>query len=652
MPPIKIQGFGGATPAIDERLIADNAAAESVNAWLFSGRIEPVHSLVPLYTLKNPATQSVFRRPVSQPGIDNMINSDWLEFENQNVRVIRSPIVGQDDDGRFYWADGDYPKMMTGTQIHQANAAMKGAWSSTTAYLPNDGVTSGGVTYVCIVANTNQAPPNATYWVLMPGITRLGVPPPSVAPGLTASGGSSSTNTTVTYNYTWVSINGEEGPPSPPSTITNKIDATYHLTFTPPNPTESDHRNLANTRIYRTVVSAQGVATFYFVAQVGIATTTYDDNMAVDTDAVVVGNEQQTSTNYYPPPTDLQQLVAMANGMVAGFRNNEVWFCEPYYPHAWPVQYVIGVDAIVVGLGVFDQSLIILTQGQPYAATGVDPSAMALVKIQPLEACTSMLSIVNTPGGVLYSSPNGLINITPGGAQNLTIKQITKDQWYDMLNLDSVAAGILAFGYYAFSIQTTGVFQNSTTPPDVYNTFEQDAFQQASAFGSNPGIYISLNDSRIATTELNPSPSIVSNVITDVFNGELMQIRDGVVYLVDLRKLAPYAAYRWRSKMFSMPYPLNMGAAKVYWSPLFQQAGTPTPPAPSTKFRVFAGDIVTTGDENDTLPLRFEELLHRSGDMFRLPSGYKAMYWQFEVEGNCNIDAIHVAETPHLLRTV
>lgn len=43
----------------------------------------------------------------------------------------------------------------------------KGAWSAATAYVPYDSVSSGGNSYVCIAANTNQGPPNATYWSLM-----------------------------------------------------------------------------------------------------------------------------------------------------------------------------------------------------------------------------------------------------------------------------------------------------------------------------------------------------------------------------------------------------------------------------------------------------------------------------------------------------
>tara|TARA_A100001201_G_scaffold34206_2_gene36484 strand:+ start:3428 stop:4255 length:828 start_codon:yes stop_codon:yes gene_type:complete len=43
----------------------------------------------------------------------------------------------------------------------------QGAWSSSTAYVVDDVVESGGSTYICIAASTNNVPPNATYWELM-----------------------------------------------------------------------------------------------------------------------------------------------------------------------------------------------------------------------------------------------------------------------------------------------------------------------------------------------------------------------------------------------------------------------------------------------------------------------------------------------------
>lgn len=40
----------------------------------------------------------------------------------------------------------------------------QGAWSGATAYAVNDIVTNAGVQYICVLAHTNQIPPNTTYW--------------------------------------------------------------------------------------------------------------------------------------------------------------------------------------------------------------------------------------------------------------------------------------------------------------------------------------------------------------------------------------------------------------------------------------------------------------------------------------------------------
>ena len=606
IPPISITAFGGEVPAIDERLLEANQAASSVNAWLLSGRIEPIRSLQEIYTIKSPTTRSWFRLPKGQPGIDQMAGSWWLEFPNEFVRVIRSPVVGQDDNGRYYWADGNYPKYMTGDMIAASNA---------------------------------EPPPDP---LVLP--FRLGVPAPTMPPLVVPSGGVSVTLKTVTYVYTWVTSLGEEGPPSPPSELINdKIDAIYTVTTFPPSEDERENRDITDVRIYRTITSSQGIASYFFVHEQPIDYTdpidnTYADNCAIDTDSVIAANEQLQSTTWFEPPDDLQGLVSMPNGMVAAWRKNEVWFCEPYYPHAWPAEYVIAVDADIVGLGVHNQTLIILTDGQPYGATGIRPGQMALTKIQPLEPCTSRRSIVNTPNGVLYSSPNGLINITAAGAQNLTIDVILKGQWAERINLPTVMASVVAEGYYAYAGRSVGVFQA--------DAFQNDAFQEDSVYGRLPGVFISLRTQRLGITTLDPLPTEVINIVQDIFNGETMILRDDTIYVVDIRNRAPYAAYRWRSKIFTLPYLGNLGAAKIYWTP--QDASTGKEP---TTLRVFAAE--SAADLDNGLTLKFSQPLNKpSGQMYRLPSGYKAQYYQVEVEGYKAINAIHMAQTAHLLRSV
>lgn len=42
-----------------------------------------------------------------------------------------------------------------------------GDWSGATSYSVGNCVRSGGATYVCTQAHSNQQPPNATYWSVM-----------------------------------------------------------------------------------------------------------------------------------------------------------------------------------------------------------------------------------------------------------------------------------------------------------------------------------------------------------------------------------------------------------------------------------------------------------------------------------------------------
>jgi hypothetical protein len=62
-----------------------------------------------------------------------------------------------------------------------------GAWSSATTYLANDVVSLSGADYICVLGNTNQTPPNLTYWTAIGGtVTSVtGTAPVTVATGTT-----------------------------------------------------------------------------------------------------------------------------------------------------------------------------------------------------------------------------------------------------------------------------------------------------------------------------------------------------------------------------------------------------------------------------------------------------------------------------------
>jgi hypothetical protein len=583
---LKFDKFGGQIPALDERLLPPENAVYTENAFLQAGRLEPLAADIPIHTMVGSDMRYAFRVPIGDPGINNIPDSYWLEFPLADTWVVRSPVTQDAEGGRYYWADGHSPP--------------------------------GYTTKNRIIANTTtpgSAPPLV-----------LGIPRPAVAPGVTVTGGAIPTITRA-YVYNWVSAYGEEGQPSPPTVVTGNASGTWHITMTAPTVADTTNRNLTKTHIYRTETGTDGSVGFFFVAELPIATLTFDDNVSSD---IVANSEQMRSDDWSGPPSDLAGMVSMPNGMVAGWRANEIWFCEPYRLHAWPVKYMLGVESPIVGLGTIDQNCMVLTAGQPYVATGVHPSVMTLRKVNPLEPCTAPGSIASSPNGVLFTSQNGLILIGPGGGQNLTYDTIRKDEWERLFNLRTIQASFFMNGYYCYSTAVDGVFQK--------DTFQTNAFQQEDFTGTQTGAHIA-GDQRLGLMTLTcDSPTY--NVMTDLWTGETFVVRDQSgqrkVFHVDRRQYDPRQSYIWRSKIVQQPYKDNYAAAKVFYDmPLG------SPPVGPHLFKLYAD-----GRLKYTRPIR------KSGEQFRLPSGYKADFVQFELSGQLMIFNMQIATSAHELRGI
>jgi hypothetical protein len=393
---------------------------------------------------------------------------------------------------------------------------------------------------------------------------------------------------------------------------------------------DTTNRTLTYTRIYRTEVGSDGVTVaFFFVDELPITDLDYDDVKSSD----IVANSAILPSEDWSAPPALKGLVSMPNGMIAGWKDNEVWFCEPYRPHAWPVKYVVNVDYPIVGLGTIDQSCMVLTSGQPYVVVGIHPEVMAMRQVQPLEPCTAQGSIVSTPQGVLYTSYNGLILIGPSGGRNLTFDMIRKDEWLRLLNLTSIHATYFMNGYYTYSGATEGVFQ--TQPPPNEDCFQEDFVQGEDFKGTLTGAHIALSDQRLGYMTLTcDSPTY--NVMLDAWTGETLVIRSGKVFHVDRRQYAPRQSYIWRSKLIQTNWKENFAAAKIFFSPpLGPEISEPT------VFRYYA-------DQR----LKFTRPVRKSGEQFRLPSGFRADFVQFELEGQLMIHNMQVATSPRELREV
>jgi hypothetical protein len=553
-------------PAVDDRLLPDFAAADSENIWFYNGGLEGLRAPRTVLNPTTAGTRSVFRVPKGSTAIDAIDNSYWLQFPATDISVVKNPVAEQSDPA-YYWADGiNAPGYTTMSRLAAGDPALV-----------------------------------------------LGMPTPATAPTVAPAGGVSTTNETRSYVYTWLSQWGEEGPPSPPTTVTGKIDDTWAIGLTAPTPLDNTGRVITHVNIYRTVTGSDGTATFWFVAQLAIATLNYNDTISDDT---LVAGGQLESTDYTPPPAGLQGLAVMPNGMLCGWLDNEIWFSEPYLPHAWPAKYQISTEYPIVAMVAAGQTLIIATQGFPYYATGVNPGAVSLQRIPDAEPCLSRGSMVGTQFGAYYASPNGLMFVSAVGTiQNLTRDTISKQEWETLLNLKELRAALLNGAYFVYCGVQEAAFESTA--------FDNASFQMLDDNGTRAGALIELTEQRVGFCRL-LADTTVYNVLTDVWTGEVLLVRESTVDLQDLTNPV-MQDYTWTSKIFSIPYPDNLAAVKITYDP-------PVQGSPTGTFTTFADGVQ-----------RQQRAIPASDEIFRLPSGYKANSYQFVFSGNVVIKSIQIA---------
>ena len=223
----------------------------------------------------------------------------------------------------------------------------------------------------------------------------------------------------VYYLYTYVTDWGEESAPSPVSDGLD-VDQDDKVTITiDAAPTD---RFLRDWRFYASSVGST-TAAFQFL---GDGAVTITEGKADPKSPL--GEVCPTATWAEPPP-NLRGLVGMPNGVMAGFFDNVVCFCEPYIPYAWPVDYQLSTSHPVTAMAVFGQTLVVAHYGGVDYVSGADSASMSSQKDVSKQSCVSPRSMVAVDGGVVYASPDGLCLATSQGVQLITLAHFSREDW-------------------------------------------------------------------------------------------------------------------------------------------------------------------------------------------------------------------------------
>ena len=346
----------------------------------------------------------------------------------------------------------------------------------------------------------------------------MGVYQPTIAPNVATTGTVTSTTNpqTVAYIYTNLSTFGnlteESGPSLASALITYNTGQNVVVSGFQAVPSGY---NITKRRIYRTV-SGSSSANYQFVADIPVAQTTFTDTVPTTSLGVVC-----PSLLYVEPPSTLQGLITHPCGSLVGFSGNTIYFSEPYLPHAWPVGYQINVPYKIIGLGLWGQSVVVVTDRYPYMLSGYTPGQITSERVQLLEPGVSKRSIQSDQNGVLYASPNGLVSI---GYQNrgvITNGIYRRDQWQALV--PNIMQGALVDGKY-------------------YGTFATSA--------DNNSIVITSDDvPALSKLGIQPSATYVDSKNANLYYCDSATSK---IYQYDFDTLNPLT-YTWTSKRWFFP---------------------------------------------------------------------------------------------------
>lgn len=255
-------------------------------------------------------------------------------------------------------------------------------------------------------------------------VRNLALPAPATAPTVAVTGGTPDPNiqSDIVFCFTFVTDDDEESRPSPVSEVVQwHPPLGVHLTnlASPPS-----GRGVNRRRFYRSETSALGITDLYFIAEQPISANSF--LFEPNTHPI---QEVLPSNDYDMPPSDMEGIISMPNGMMAAFSGKELLFSEPFIPHAWPRKYRLKTDYPIVGLAAFGSTLAILTTGQPYLAQGTAPENMVMERLEVNYPCASPRSIVDLGYSAVYASPEGLVMIGNGRAEVISRRLWTREQW-------------------------------------------------------------------------------------------------------------------------------------------------------------------------------------------------------------------------------
>ncbi len=434
------------------------------------------------------------------------------------------------------------------------------------------------------------------------------------------------------YVYTLLNDLGEESGPSPASAVITRnlgygvevglppslgqagVDPSYFyagavgyvpavqnaVSFNPGGPSPG-------INLYRLVTNSSGGTQFLLVASDLPMGDTYLDVIPDSSLSEVIPSYFTLNGvigTWDVPPTNMLGILALPNGIYAGFFGNTLCLSAQGIPHAWVLIFQQTVDYPIVGIAAMDAAVIVCSEKYPYVFYGQTPDAYSATKGSYPHACAAKKSIANVKGvGVVYATFEGLVAISgPGKEVMLTEQLFTKREW-QALNPSSMIAVVNDNRYFCF--YAAGGYAGG---------FYIDMDSQKSAGKVSLGFhaYTRFND---------PLSDNLYLVLDEDYLGLDISLNTIVTFDSDTLNPLPFV---WKSKQFYVDHPLAYSQCRV-------------------KSESYANTTITLfadGQAYATLPVT-------SGNEFaipRPPNGVLFQYFEFQIQGTDRVNRVQFVE--------
>ncbi len=607
---LKLMTQGGYTPRVAAHLLADSEAQRAINTKLYAGDLRGWYKSAKV----TPAFSCIESGEAIYKTKNNSGDDRWLVWDSA-VSVALNPVIDDTQESSIYYSENN--------ELKATNSTLAG--------------------------NTNGTPPaNWLYGT---------VPAPTVALTATEVHIGGGTSEDRIYIYTFIQefggIEQESAPSGASNVVTVHGSDTVDLTGFE-DPSAFANQNITKIRIYRSVSAAGITPTFLFVDELLVASLgpsyVYNDSKTANE----LGEQLPSLTWTEPGP--VSGICLHPSGFLCGFHLREVIFSEVGYPQSWPIAYRYSVEADIVAVAIYGQSVVVLTKGYPVVFSGSDPASMTPEKLTELEPCISARSVSSDTNGVVYASPNGICVVGPASVGLATGNIMLRDN-FEKFNPPTIRGAVYAGKYFGFYQQGTEYL------PD--GGFILDRTMQSSPF---------------STTNIQASATFV-----DPDTAELYYLWETTIYKWEGDRLNNWP-FEWLSKKFVFSDPINLGAVEIdadflspeaaeQWEQYIQSikdanqdlfdSGVPLQGAlnevPLNQF-VLGGSLLTTIPSSTnsrfvqfTLYVdgveRYNTLYIKSGS-YRLPSGYKGTIFEIKLAGNIEFRYVKLAETMRELKTL